>query len=68
MPVTLAVDHDLCDHCKQEIETELDDVDDLDYASVDKETDTVEVGDDTAVDEVITAVERAGFSATVKTQ
>lgn len=68
MPITVAVDHDICGHCQQKIETELDNVDAQDYASVDRETDTVEVSDETAVDEVITAVERAGFSATARTQ
>lgn len=66
MSVTIAVDHDICAHCEQKIQTALGDVEGIKRASVDRDTDTVEVTGPTDVDAVLAAIDGAGFEATVQ--
>lgn len=60
---TLTVEGMKCEGCEQTVEDALTDVPDVDTVSVDRTTETVTVEGDADADELVAAVEEAGYTA-----
>lgn len=60
---TLTVEGMKCEGCEQTVEDALTDVPDVDTVSVDRTTETVTVKGDADADELVAAVEEAGYTA-----
>lgn len=66
MPTTLRVADMSCDGCEDIVETALEDVTGVESASADQEAGTVVVEGDAAVEDLLDAVDYAGYSAEIE--
>jgi copper chaperone len=66
MPTTLRVEDMSCDGCEDIVETALEEVTGVESASADQEDGTVVVEGDTAVEDLLDAVDYAGYSAEIQ--
>lgn len=60
---TIAVEGMTCEHCEQTVEEALEDVEGVSDVRVDRDEERATVEGDAGVDELVTAVEEAGYSA-----
>ena len=63
MPTTLRVEDMSCDGCEDIVETALEEVTGVESASADQETSTAVIEGDAEVDDLLDAVDYAGYSA-----
>jgi len=64
MPTELTVEEMSCEGCEDIVEEAVEDVDGVESAEADREAATVTVEGDADVDELVTAVDMAGYQAT----
>lgn len=63
MPVTLRVEDMSCDGCEDVVETALEEVSGVESARADQDADTVVIEGSAAVEDLVDAVDYAGYSA-----
>lgn len=63
MSITITVEGMSCGGCEQTVVDALEDVDGVESATADRETDTATVEGDADTDSLVTAVEDSGYSA-----
>jgi len=65
MSTRITVNGMTCEHCEQTVESALEEVSGVTGASADRETDSASVEGDAVADDLIAAIEDAGYTAHV---
>lgn len=65
MSETITVEGMTCEHCEQTVEEALEDVSGVTAATADREAKTATIKGDTEVQELVDAVDEAGYEASV---
>ena len=65
MPQTITVEGMSCGHCEETVEAALESLADVKTASADHETDAVDIEGSAQTDDLLSAVEDAGYEAAV---
>lgn len=63
MSETITVEGMTCEHCEQTVEEALEDVEGVTSASADRESESVTVEGNADTDELVSAVDEAGYEA-----